>query len=475
MAAHTYWRLYIGAMQNTYAQVGTVSFLNAAQVNQSAAGTASASSELDGSFAAGNAFDDNPTSEWTSAGAASSEWIAYQHPSPVDIVFVGVKVSASFPISGLALQYSDDGVSWSAAVPLYLLPGQPELTSGSYTILGLLGLSASRRPLVVVNGQISELHDGDTLPAAVVPPVVAAEINAATSKATPDDADELGYLNSAAGFDLVKMTWANLKAVLLAYFKGQFREKLTADRTYYVRADGSDSNTGLVNSSGGAFLTVQKAVDTAASIDLSIYDVTIYVGAGTWTAATTLKTLVGAGKVIIRGINADMTSTVVHTTGDSCFSGSYSGRYRFEWLRLQTTTAGYCIIAYGGGAAVEWENIDFGSTAYSHVTCVSGARAESVGPYKISGNGYAHIAAYDNATLQLGAYTTTITGTPAFGAGFAVSARGASVVAVGQSFSGTTAGPRYLASLNGSIVTLAGETFLPGDTPGTKDSGGQYA
>ena len=304
---------------------------------------------------------------------------------------------------------------------------------------------------------------------------IAAEIHAATSKITPVDADELGLSDSAASWGLKKLTFANLKAVLLAYFKGQFREKLTAARTYYVRSDGSDSNNGLTDSSGGAFLTVQKAVDTAASIDLGIYDVTIYVGAGTWTAATTLKTLVGAGKVIIRGTNADMTSTVVHTTGDSCFSGAYSGRYRFEWLRLQTTTAGYGILAYRGGAAVEWENIDFGSTAFSHVTCVSGARAESVGPYKISGGGYSHVAAYDNATLQLGAYTTTITGTPAFSAGFVISDRGSSAVAVGPSFSGSAKGPRYRASLNGTILTEAGVTFLPGSNLGIKDSGGQYA
>ena len=168
MAAHTYWRLYIGAKQNLYAQMGTVSFLDAAQVNQSTGGTATASSEYGGSsWAAGNAFDGNPTSEWASAGVSSSEWIAYQHPSPVDIVFVGVNVSASYPVSGLALQYSDDGVSWSAASPLYLLAGQPALTSGSYTVLGL---SASRRPLVLVDGRIQELPAGDTIPVGAVLP-----------------------------------------------------------------------------------------------------------------------------------------------------------------------------------------------------------------------------------------------------------------------------------------------------------------
>lgn len=180
MAAHTHWRLYIGAVQNVYAQMGTVSFLDAAQVNQSTGGTATASSEYVGPWVAGNAFDGNPTSEWASAGVSSSEWIAYQHPSPVDVVFVGVKVSVSYPVSGLALQYSDDGVSWSAASPLYLLAGQPALTSGSYTVLGL---SASRRPLVVVGGQIKELPAGDTLP-----PQTPAAHSHATSDVTELDA-----------------------------------------------------------------------------------------------------------------------------------------------------------------------------------------------------------------------------------------------------------------------------------------------
>lgn len=43
---------------------------------------------------------------------------------------------------------------------------------------------------------------------------VAGPTHAATAKTTPDDTDELGYLNSAAGFALVKMTWANLKTWL---------------------------------------------------------------------------------------------------------------------------------------------------------------------------------------------------------------------------------------------------------------------
>lgn len=44
-------------------------------------------------------------------------------------------------------------------------------------------------------------------------------IHAATSKATPVDADEFGGTDSAASFGLVKFTWANIKATLLSTWK----------------------------------------------------------------------------------------------------------------------------------------------------------------------------------------------------------------------------------------------------------------
>jgi len=45
-----------------------------------------------------------------------------------------------------------------------------------------------------------------------------AMIHAATSKATPVDADELALVDSASSFTLKKLTWANLKATLKTYF-----------------------------------------------------------------------------------------------------------------------------------------------------------------------------------------------------------------------------------------------------------------
>ena len=96
---------------------------------------------------------------------------------------------------------------------------------------------------------------------------------------------------------------------------GGGREILTAARTYYVRTDGNDSNDGLSDTSGGAFLTPQKAIDVAASLDTAIYDVTIKFADGTYTIVNglILKAAVGGGSIILEGNPTTPTNVVIRT------------------------------------------------------------------------------------------------------------------------------------------------------------------
>src|SRR5262249_49197290 len=81
------------------------------------------------------------------------------------------------------------------------------------------------------------------------------------------------------------------------------RERLSAARTYFVNFNtGNDANDGLT--SGTPFKTIQKAIDVAAALDSSIYDVTIQLaGAMTHSIGGGLigKSMVGAGAIIILG------------------------------------------------------------------------------------------------------------------------------------------------------------------------------
>ncbi len=253
------------------------------------------------------------------------------------------------------------------------------------------------------------------------------------------------------------------------------RELLTAARTYYVRTDGSDSNTGLSNTSGGAFATIQKAVDTAASLDLGLYDIVINVGIGTWTAPTLLRTLTGAGKVTIRGINNNTTDTVISTNSADCFGGEFFGRYHFEYLKLQTTTSGACLFVQGSGILVTWANINFGQTAGQHLLVANGAQIKATGSYQISGGAASHIATYDVCTAYFVGYTVTITNTPTFLNAFIVAERNCSVIFVQATFAGSATGIRYRSAFSSSVVTNGGENYLPGNSAGVRETGGQYS
>lgn len=257
---------------------------------------------------------------------------------------------------------------------------------------------------------------------------------------------------------------------------GGSREVLDAPRTYYVRTDGSDSNNGLTNTSGGAFLTIQKAVDVAARLDLGGYDVTVRC-TGSFTATVTLKTLVGAGSVEIRGGASNTTDFSVTVAGGDCFSfgSGFLGLYKLHYVKLSTTISGRCVGGSGGGGAVNYGNIDFGACAAMHISVSQGQYCAVDGPITISGPAGSHIQALAGGYVRENNTTVTITGTPAF-TQFASAGRSGTLIMSGNTYVGAATGSRYNATLNGVIfVNGAGATYLPGDTDGVTATGGQYA
>lgn len=259
------------------------------------------------------------------------------------------------------------------------------------------------------------------------------------------------------------------------------REVLSAARTYYVRTDGNDSNTGLSNSAGGAFRTIQKAVDTVASLDLSIYDVTIQVADGTYEEEVTLKTLVGAGRVTILGDESNPANVVVQCSGstsdDVCFmANGIVGNWRLSGLKVQADTGSgnRLVVVNGTGTRLTIQHMEFGLAGNSHINVTNGAACTISGPYKISGNVNYHINLLQGS-IDCFSQTVTLTGTPNFSTSFILCTRLSYARINANTYSGSATGTRYTSSANSVIFTNgAGATYLPGSVDGTTASGGLY-
>jgi Protein of unknown function (DUF2793) len=256
------------------------------------------------------------------------------------------------------------------------------------------------------------------------------------------------------------------------------RELLSANRTYYVRTDGSDANSGLGDNAGGAFLTIQKAVDTVATLDINGWTVTIQVRDGTYTGAVTLKNAVGfaaAGSLIIRGNNATPSNVFVNVTANSAFTAD---GLNVAWdvydLKLATTTSGHALFAIRGGY-IRFNNLEFGACAGAHILAGDDSKITALGNYKISGGATQHIRGSGGAVARCQLVTITLTGTPAFSGAFAQADFNGSVAGNASTFSGSATGPRYSALKNGVVDTNGGgAAYFPGDTAGTTATGGQY-
>lgn len=282
---------------------------------------------------------------------------------------------------------------------------------------------ASRRPLVNVSGSIRELPAGDTLPGV--------------------------------------------------------RELLSAARTYYVRTDGSDSNTGLSNTAGGAFLTIQKAIDVASALDNGGWDITIQVADGTYSGSIALKSYVGSGLLILRGNSSSPANVLISTSTNSILAQSVIGKWSLEYFKVQTST-GSLIVAQGGVTSLYITGLHFGAAGPGGNPQVfaDGAQITFVqsAPCTIAGGGGFNVYAINSGVIECSGMSITLTGTPAFTGAFAYTTRTGVIRMAGNTFNGASTGARYTATMNGVIdVSGAGASYLPGNAAGSTATGGQYA
>ena len=252
------------------------------------------------------------------------------------------------------------------------------------------------------------------------------------------------------------------------------RERLTADRTYYVRTDGSDANTGLANTSGGAFLTIQRALDAITVCDIGIYSVIVQLGDGTYNAPITISgPWLGSGAVTIKGNAATPGNTVITSSGLTVYVKNAGSLY-LDSVKV-TSTGSFCILASMTGA-VYCTNLDFGTCASRQMQADDNGVIRFLTGYTISASSPTHMQAATGGIIRAGAIAVTLVGTPAFSNCYASALQGGALLLSSATFTGSATGKRYNAVTNALIdVGAAATTFLPGNATGTTATGGQYA
>ncbi|CAI2935736.1 DUF2793 domain-containing protein [Aminobacter niigataensis] len=254
------------------------------------------------------------------------------------------------------------------------------------------------------------------------------------------------------------------------------RHVRTANRSYFVRTDGSDGNNGLANTSGGAFLTIQKALNAAASLDMAGFTVTIQVADGTYSDAIIVPAMTGqAGPsaLVIAGNGGTPANVIVSTSNANAISAPAGTGCLIKDMEVRTTASGFGLDADGG--TLRFQNVRFGACAQAHILCQNNGAATATGSYAISGASPMHWSAQTGGIVNTEGRTVTLAGTPAFATAFASCQHG-EIACAGMTFSGAATGTRYGTTLNGVINTAGGgATYLPGSVAGVAATGGQYA
>lgn len=243
------------------------------------------------------------------------------------------------------------------------------------------------------------------------------------------------------------------------------REPLTASRTYYVRTDGNDANNGRTNTAGGAWLTLQRAVNHIRdNLDLNGFNVTVQVANGTYTGGMAIaQPWVGKGTVFFIGNTTTPASCIINTTGD-CFYAEKGATFDVRGFKVLSAT-GRGITAFSG-SFVSVGVMEFGAVGGAHVEVGTGGQVLLASDYTISGGGSSHLHAGAEGQIFTGVIAVTVTGTPNFSAYFAGAAQG-SIICKDAIFTGAATGARFLSHKNGTIEGHPAFTNpFPGDVEG---------
>lgn len=257
------------------------------------------------------------------------------------------------------------------------------------------------------------------------------------------------------------------------------RIKLQNNATYYVSTAGSDANNGSL---GSPWATLQHSWDWIQSnLDFNGHIVQVIVADGTYSggliADGPIVGMTGALPIRYTGDIVTPANCVISVNSASPILARNGGRVYAEGFKFVNTGPGDFsnVAALGSGSFVYLGAVLFGTGNTGHMAVTGGGTISLLTDYAIDGGAPYHYSSAYGGFILGNAITVSLSGTPAFATAFAVAQSCGTIQTVGNTYSGAATGVRYVASLNGVIVTAGGGVnYYPGNAPGTTGAGGQY-
>ena len=280
-------------------------------------------------------------------------------------------------------------------------------------------------------------------------------------------------LTAFDGTERIPLSQGGLPKHFTPYMLG--REVLTGSRTYYVRSDGSDSNDGLSDTAGGAFLTVQKAINTVWNLNLNGQAVVIQSR-----LATCTENIICQGSV---GVNSSFVPLVTirgdTTTPANCVISPGSGNGITALFGAEINVEGFSFAAGNNGLAANYGSYiritgacNFGTCGGSHMASALGGRLYRAASITVNGSALRHIHCDVSGSHETASgLTATFSGTPAFSTAFVNLARNSNYFEGSNApYSGSATGFKFMVdsdcSLRGSTTIVDFNSILLGDKLG---------
>jgi hypothetical protein len=254
------------------------------------------------------------------------------------------------------------------------------------------------------------------------------------------------------------------------------RERLTAGRTYFIRSDGADTNTGLADNAGGAFLTYGRAMQAIAGLDLGANNVEIISRLASSSESVSLQPFMGSGTVTLTGDTGNPASRVISSNFPITAEPGARG-WVVRGFRLANSAGFGGSIRSLAGARLTVGNVEFGATAANgrHASAVGGEMLFN-GTISIAGGAAIAFAVENSGFINLAGRAITFNGASStFSDVLFMATLNGVMGTFGLTSSGfSPTGSRFRVDAGGVIQNFGGLNALPGSTAGTQTAPGIY-